>query len=235
MPVNSGRSSRRSIANRLAAASARSPSRRQVQHLGEAGRRLRPEGEQRFARPGLGCIEAQRQARRIMARQLAGRARRGGSASGVATGPSTRAQFLERDAARPQQRRCRAGRGRAPSIRPRPRTGRRRGSARPAAQLGGDMLGRGRADPARAVGRGRGERPPGRAQQRLRHRMRRHPHRHRVEPGAGEQRQCRSPRAAAAPGSAAPARIAPRFPAPARRTPRSPRPRRGRGHARSAG
>ena len=54
------------------------------------------------------------------------------------------------------------------------------------AELGHDMAGFGRADPAGKVGRGGGDRPPGGAQQRLRHRVGGGADRHRVEAGAGQ-------------------------------------------------
>ena len=92
MPENPGRSSRRSIANRFAAASARSPE-RQKQHLGETRRRVRAEGKQRLARPGFDRVEAQpaRRARNgsaacpaIAARPRGGRCRSGPAFRSVA-------------------------------------------------------------------------------------------------------------------------------------------------------
>ncbi len=53
----------------------------------------------------------------------------------------------------------------------------------------GDMVRRGRAQPARTVGRGRGDRSLGGAQQGLGDRVRGGADRHRVEPGRGEQRE----------------------------------------------
>ncbi len=57
------------------------------------------------------------------------------------------------------------------------------------AELGHDMAGFGRADPTGAVGRGSGDRPPSGAQQHLRHGVGGDADRHRIEPGAGQQRQ----------------------------------------------
>ncbi len=186
MPEKAGRSSRRSIANRLAAASARSPRPAEPEYLGKTGRRIGAKGEQRLAGAGVDGVEAQRQPGGVMARQHARRSRRTGAGHGDRA--EERGQIFQGDGARTQQHGSLAGQVEHRRFEP--------DRAAPAiedqrdrrAQLCGDMRGLGRADPSRAVGRGRRDRAPRRIQQRLRDRIGRYADRHRVEPGARQER-----------------------------------------------
>ena len=206
--VNSGPVERAQRANRLAAASARSPASRATARLGGAGRRRGPKASS--ASPGA-TRRAPRAAAAAPARNGSPACRASAARSpraGARDRPERRLERLERDAARAQQRGARRS-DRARSIRRRRGTGRRRGSRRSGrrARLA-TWSARGRADAAGAVGAGRRDRPSGGAHKRLRQRMRRHAHRQRVEPGAGQQRHGAVRPRAAAPGSAAPARSA---------------------------
>ena len=199
----SGRSSARRWANRLAAASPRSPAGLRLSVTPGAGERLRAERQQAFV-GGDG-----RRARAAPA---------GPARSGSASWPGDLRGGVARRAGR---RSARSGRSPPRS----PRAWRRRAAAGSAcavvrsstvdstptahgppsriivtaiAQQFGDMLGAGRADGAAAIGRRRGDRPAGGADQRLRHRMRRRADRHGVEPGRRQQRDRQSPSRAAA-------------------------------------
>ena len=107
--------------------------------------------------------------------------------------PRISARSSTRDAARPQQHRQRAGQVEDGEL-DADRTGaaiedhRGSGTAGRRCEFCTDMRRCRRADPAGAVGRRGRDRPSGGAQQSLRDRVRRHAHRHRVEPGARQQR-----------------------------------------------
>ena len=195
----SGRSSARSMANRLAAASARSPRGLRLSVDAGAGRHVGPERQQAFiGGDGRRARAAPAAPARSGCASWPGDLRAAspvGMASLSAMGPIT-ASIASRVAP--------PGRSRV-GVRGREIEHRRFESdvARPAiedhrhpiAQRFGDMLGAGRADGAAAIGRGRGDRPADGADQRLRHGMRRRAHRHRVEAGRRQQRDRRVLRA----------------------------------------
>ena len=187
------------MANRLAAASARSPRRAEIEREPGAGRQPRPERQQAFvgadaaSRPAAPAAPARSGCRAGPA--TCARRRRVGMASLSAIGPIT-ASIASR-VAPPGRSRVGVAVVRSSTVDSRP-TGHgppSRISVTAIAQRFGDMLGAGRADGAAAIGRGRGDRPAGGADQRLRHRMRRRADRHRVEPGRRQQRDRRVLRA----------------------------------------
>ena len=128
----SGRSSARSMANRLAAASSRSSGVAEVQRHGRALERVRPEGEQGLVRGHGGDVETERARGRVVAGELARRAQPLRLRRHLGTGQRAHhpLQLLAGDPAGPQQARRRAREVEHRRIRRRSGRGRRRRSGR---------------------------------------------------------------------------------------------------------
>ena len=185
-------SSARSAAKRLAAASTRSPDGAEIDHGAAAWLRQRRRRRPAAPRPSRTSRASSRSLarRRVVARQHARRrracpARRCASAIGW---PSTRSMLSRGNAAEPQQHRLGAGHIDHGQFQPERRRPAVEDHGDAVAEIGLHMRRGGRADVAGAVGAGRRDRPTGAPQQRLRHRMRRHPQRDGVEPGGGQIR-----------------------------------------------
>ena len=184
-------SSARRCANRLAAASIRSPRAERLSTCAACAApaaSCRAEGQQRLAGGDARRVEAQPRARRVVRGQLARRHRRVvcRSAPASASGrPSTRSMS-------PRARapgRSSAGSPRQATMVDSSPIGRRSAvddQFDAPAQVGQHVRRRGRRDVAGPIRRRRHHRPAERRQQVLRHRMVGHPQRDAVEPGGGE-------------------------------------------------
>ena len=155
-----------------------------------AGRHVAPERQQAFVCGDGGRAQPHQSRRCVMALELARRlaggvARRNGVAQRDRT--DHRLDRLARRSTGTQQGRRRGREVEYRQFEPDCARAAIEDHLHPIAQRFGHVLGAGRADGAAAIGRGRGERPADGAHQRLRHRMRRRAHRHRVEPRRRQQ------------------------------------------------
>ena len=160
----------------------------EVEGLGGARERCRPEGQERLLGSDIAGRQAQGPLRRVVARQLAGGGH-GVALAGLGDGLSERRfQLLAGDGAGAQQARLFVGEAENRRFQPDPAGTAVQDEVDPRAQACRHMGGGSRAEAAGGIGAGGGHRPVHRLEQRPRDRMGRKPQGEALEAGAAETR-----------------------------------------------